>query len=164
MQALVKELMKDDQKRFLHLNCGLEVVTTSAEMAQALRARASKMPAAVGIVLGSLPVVLQFSWVYQFFASFGGVTLKADKDVVPASSKVYDGLRELLSGSKENNLTYVLNCYKDALLAATPREKPVFIIGTSSLCFFFPAAVIYLVYSFCHPCFSFHIILVFQCR
>ena len=163
MQALIKELMKEDQNRFLHLNCGLEVVTTSAEMAQALRARASKMPAALGIVLGSLPVVLQFSRVYQFFAPFGGVTLKADKDV-PASSKLYDGLTELLCGSKDNALNYVINFYKDVLLHATPREKPVFIIGTSSLCFFFPAAVIYLAYSFCHPCFSFHIIFVLQCR
>ena len=135
--------MKKDQNRFLHLNCGLEVVTTSAEIAQALRARASKMPAALGIVLGSLPVVLQFSRFYQFFAPFGGVTLKADKDVVPASSKLYDGLRELLSGSKDNDLIYVINCYKDVLLAATPRKKPVFIIGTSSLCFFFPPAYLF---------------------
>ena len=130
--------MKDDDKRFLHLNCGLETVTTSAEMAQALRARASNLPAALGIFLSSFPMVSKFSWVSQFLTPLGRVTLKADEDALAASSKVYDGLRELVSGSKTNNLTYVLNCYKDALLAATPRKKPVFIIGTSSLCFSFP--------------------------
>ncbi|KAG7673396.1 hypothetical protein KSW81_006609 [Nannochloris sp. 'desiccata'] len=86
--ALLEELMKEDEARFLHLNCGLETVTISAEMAEALRARATKLPAALGIPLRSIPEVLKISWISQLLAVW--VFPQVDKDAVAASSKVYD--------------------------------------------------------------------------
>ncbi|KAL4540125.1 hypothetical protein Ndes2437B_g01543 [Nannochloris sp. 'desiccata'] len=82
--ALLEELMKEDEARFLHLNCGLETVTTSAEMAEALRARATKLPAALGIPLRSIPEVLKISWISQLLAVWGFP--QVDKDAVAAST------------------------------------------------------------------------------
>ncbi len=100
MQALIKELMKKDQQRFVHLNCGMETVTTSAKMAQALRQRASNLPAALGIVLRSTPAVSTFSWISRVFASFRGVT-QADKDALAAPSKVYDEVYGVIVSKQE---------------------------------------------------------------
>ncbi|KAH7622331.1 putative ATP-binding protein [Nannochloris sp. 'desiccata'] len=100
--ALLEELMKEDEARFLHLNCGLETVTTSAEMAEALRARATKLPAALGIPLRSIPEVLKISWISQLLAVWGFP--QVDKDAVAAS----------------------------ILLEATPQQTPVFIIDEAN--------------------------------
>ena len=133
MQALIEELMKENQESFLHLNCGLETVTTSAEMAEALRARASKLPAALGIALRSIPMVSSLTPLL-------GVSTQVDKDALAAPSNVYEQISDLMSESKDNNLTYVLNCYKKVLLEDTAKQKPVFIIGKVSLRLLAPLA------------------------
>ena len=164
MQAFIKELMKEDEARFLHL---YDFFKTPAEMAQALRKLASKLPAAVGIDLRSLQMVSKFSWVSQFLTLLWGLTTRVDKDALAAASTVYVEVRELLSKNEDNNLTCAINGYEKVLLEASPVKKPVFIFGTSSLCFFLSrSCYLFSVYSFCHPCFSFHIIiiLVLQCR
>ena len=133
--------MKEDEARFLHL---YDFFTTPAEMAQALRKLTSKLPAAFGIDLRSFPMVSKFSWVSQFLTLLWGWTTHVDKDALAAASTVYVEVRELLSknNNEDNNLTCVINGYEKVLLEAPPGKKPVFIFGTSSLCFFFPEAVI----------------------
>jgi len=126
--------MKENPERFLHLNCGLKPVTTSAEMAQALRGRASKLPAALGIALRNIPVVSKSSWVSQLISWVSapwGITMQVDKDALAAASKVYDQISDLMSESKDNNLKYVTDKYTDVLVEAAPGKEPVFIIGTS---------------------------------
>ena len=164
MQALLeKGLMKEDQNRFLHLNCGLEVVTTSAEMAQLLRSLAIKFPVACEIDLRSITMLSIFSWISRFVPPLLGLTTQADKDALAAASRMFDGFREIFYQTKDSNLTNVINGYEKVLLEASPGEKPVIVIGTSqSILRFFvsPVAVFFLIYSFCHPCFSFHIMFV----
>ncbi|KAG7672596.1 hypothetical protein KSW81_001558 [Nannochloris sp. 'desiccata'] len=129
--ALIEELMKENPERFLHLNCGLKPVTTSAEMAQALRGRASKLPAALGIALRNIPVASKSSWVSQLISWVSapwGNTMQVDKDALAAASKVYDQISDLMSESKANNLKYVTDKYTDVLVEATPGKEPVFII------------------------------------
>lgn len=135
--ALLEELMKKDQARFLHLNCGLETVTSSNLMAQALRERASKLPAAVGVALRSLPAISKFSWFFSILpASWweGFPSVKVDKGAVAAPSKVYDLVSDLFSENKDTNLTYVINAYKKVLVEnVKPEKKPVFIIDESNV-------------------------------
>ncbi|KAL4527431.1 hypothetical protein Ndes2526B_g08881 [Nannochloris sp. 'desiccata'] len=141
--ALIEELMKENPERFLHLNCGLKPVTTSAEMAQALRGRASKLPAALGIALRNIPVASKSSWVSQLISWVSapwGNTMQVDKDALAAASKVYDQISDLMSESKANNLKYVTDKYTDVLVEATPGKEPVFIIGTSLLHLLAPVA------------------------
>jgi hypothetical protein len=152
VQAFLKELMKEDQQRFLHLNNGLEFLASSAEMAQALRVRAVKLPAAVGADFRKIPVVSKSSWFPQFSTPLSGVTTQADENAALTQNVVSAFLDRYFPKDKADDLSYIISSYVKSLLEIEEIEKrPVFIIGTFYfLLRFSPACCIFgLMHSFC---------------
>ena len=131
MQALLKAIKKQDDSRFVYLDCGMRDMTNSSLMANALRDQARLLPSAIGwrAVGVALKILKPTSDVSSSLAKF--VVDKGISGASGAPKDIYDVfMQEFFPKEQENDLTYVLKTYELLLENASKEgEKPVIIIG-----------------------------------